>query len=153
MSGLDRREFIHAFASAVALWSVITSRAIASTPFELSRWAQDVADLNRDLSAGRTTLLEWQGRIAALNTGVTLADLKKYLDFDRLTEAMEFPSSLAETRDPKFPAEINIKGMERPWFLRFFGMRKGGAINTSPARAQAISRLASLEPRASPRIK
>lgn len=128
MSNLDRREFIQVFSSALALSAVLQSGALAATPSELSRWAQDVADLNRDLAAGRTTLLEWQGRIAALNTGVSLGDLKKYLDFDRLTAAMAFPTNLAETVDPKFPPDINIKGIERRWFIRVFGMRKGGAI-------------------------
>ena len=128
MSSLDRREFFQAFSSALALSAVLQAGSLAATPSDLSRLAQDVADFNRDLAAGRTTPLEWQGRIAALNTGVNLGDLKKYLDFDRLTAAMSFPTSLAETADPKFPLGINIKGIERRWFIRFFGMRKGGAI-------------------------
>jgi hypothetical protein len=125
---LNRRTFFEAFAAAAALQAILSSRALASPPADLNRWAQDVADLNRALSLGKIPLIGWQEQIAALNTGVSLDALRRYLDFDRLTKAMTFPTSLAETKDPKFPATINVAGIERPWFLRFFGMRKGGAI-------------------------
>ena len=128
MSDLDRRTFFTAFAGAAALHAIMNSGALASPPADLNRWAQDVADLNRALSLGKMPLLGWQEQIATLNTGVSLSALRSYLDFDRLTAAMTFPSNLAETKDPKFPAAINVAGIERPWFIRFFGMRKGGAI-------------------------
>jgi hypothetical protein len=128
MNTLPRRDFIHAFASAVALSTMLQSRALASPSHAITQWAQNIADLNRDLSTGKIELTQWQGRIAALHADIDLSDLKKYLDFDRLTSAMQFPSSLAETADPKFPASINVAGTERKWFIRFFGMRKGGAI-------------------------
>ncbi|MEQ1756550.1 MAG: hypothetical protein ABL973_20710 [Micropepsaceae bacterium] len=128
MNSLDRREFFNAFASAVALSVVLRTNALAAVPAEVTRWAQDIADLNRDLSTGRVALTQWQARITALNVGVDLGDLKNYLDFDRLTAAMKFPGRLAETADPKFPPEINIAGIDRHWFIRFFGMRRGGAI-------------------------
>lgn len=128
MSDLDRRTFFSAFAGAAALHTILSSGALASPPADLNRWAQDVADLNRALAAGKLPLLAWQDQIATLNTGISLVALRSYLDFERLTAAMTFPSNLAETKDPKFPAAINVAGIERPWFIRFFGMRKGGAI-------------------------
>ncbi|MFM9864802.1 MAG: hypothetical protein ACKVRO_14465 [Micropepsaceae bacterium] len=128
MTQLNRRNFFEAFAGAAALHAIMASGALASPPADLNRWAQDVADLNRALSLGKIPLVGWQEQITALNTGVSLDALKPYLDFDRLTAAMTFPTNLAETKDPKFPKAVNIAGIERPWFLRFFGMRKGGAI-------------------------
>jgi hypothetical protein len=128
MSHLNRRTFIEAFATAAALNAIMSSGALASPPADLDRWAQDVADLNRALGVGRISPIAWQEQIATLNTGVSLEALSRYLDFDRLTKAMTFPTNLAETKDPKFPATVNVEGIERPWFLRFFGMRKGGAI-------------------------
>lgn len=128
MNQLDRRAFIGSFALVAGFAALTRSGALAAQPASLDRWAQDLADLNRDLAAGRIGLVEWQDAIAALNTGVDLADLRRYLDFDRLTRAMKFPSKLAETRDPALPATINVDGIERPWFIRFFGMKKGGAI-------------------------
>jgi hypothetical protein len=125
---IDRRSLFIAFAGAATLNAILASGALSATPGALDRWAKDVADLNRDLAAAKISPTVWQDRIAALDTGVNLAELRRYLDFDRLTKAMEFPTNLAETADPKFPATIDVAGIERAWFIRFFGMRKGGAI-------------------------
>ncbi|MCE9524292.1 MAG: hypothetical protein K8S25_17875 [Alphaproteobacteria bacterium] len=125
---IDRRSLLVGFAGVAALNAIYSSGALSAAPLALDHWAQDVADLNRDLAAAKISLIEWQDRIAALDTGVNLAELRRYLDFDRLTKAMAFPTNLAETADPKFPASINVAGIERAWFIRFFGMRKGGAI-------------------------
>ncbi|MDZ4869173.1 MAG: hypothetical protein SGI91_17765 [Alphaproteobacteria bacterium] len=128
MTQLNRRAFIGSLALTAAFAAVTRSGALAQTPKSLDQWAQDLADLNRDLTTGKLTLVDWQDRIGALNTGVELEDLRRYLDFDRLTKAMTFPTKLAETADPHLPTHINVDGIERPWFIRFFGMRKGGAI-------------------------
>jgi hypothetical protein len=125
---INRRDAFATLAAAAALYAVSRSGALAAAPRALDRWAQDVADLNRDLAVGKLALVDWQDKVAALHAGVELKDLRRYLDFDRLTKAMKFPSNLAETADPKFPAAINVGGIERTWFIRFFGMRKGGAI-------------------------
>lgn len=125
---INRRAFFSAFASAVALQALRASTGLSATPRALDRWAQDVADLNRELAAEKISQLQWQDRIAALDTGVDLAELRRCLDFDRLTKAMEFPTLLAETVDPKFPSTIVVAGIERRWFVRFFGLRKGGAV-------------------------
>jgi len=101
---------------------------VGGTPSDLDTWARGLADLNRALAAGRIELTEWQDQIAVLDSGIDLASLHSYLDFDRLTAAMTFPEKLAQTADPKFPDRINVDGIERHWFIRFFGMRQGGAI-------------------------
>lgn len=128
MGEFDRRQFVQSFAAIAALSMIAQSGALAATPASLDRWAKGLADLNRDLAAGRITLTEWQGKIAVLHAGVEIGELKRYLDFDKLTAAMTFPSKLAETADPHLPPHINVDGIERPWFIRFFGMRKGGAV-------------------------
>jgi hypothetical protein len=126
---LNRRQFFGAFAASAALYSVARADVISGgMPNDLDKWAQALADLNRDLSAGRIELIEWQDRMTQLDSGLDLASLRTYLDFDRLTEAMTFPEKLAQTKDPKFPDRINVDGIERHWFIRFFGMRQGGAI-------------------------
>src|SRR5262245_49667772 len=128
MFALDRRRFVQSFATAAALGTILRAQALSAAPASLERWAQDVADLNRALSMGNIALTDWQDRIALLHAGVELGELKRYLDFDRLTAAMSFPSKLAETADPELPKNINVDGIERRWFIRFFGMRKGGAV-------------------------
>lgn len=126
---LNRRQFFGAFAASAALYSVCRAEAIVGgTPSDLDAWAQRLADLNRDLAAGHLELTQWQAQMAELDSGIDLASLRAYLDFDRLTTAMTFPEKLAQTADPKLPATINVEGIERHWFIRFFGMRRGGAI-------------------------
>ena len=128
MSQMNRRDFFAAFAATAALSVLSSSGALASTPQALDQWAQDLADLNRDLAAGKIALIDWQDRITVLNSGVEIGALKRYLDFERLTKAMTFPSKLAQTADPQLPATIIVEGIERHWFIRFFGMKRGGAV-------------------------
>lgn len=128
MVGFDRRDFLQCFAATAAFSALTRSRALAAAPQALDDWAQDLADLNRDLAAGRIGLTDWQDKIATLDAGVELKELKRYLNFDKLTAAMKFPSKLAETADPQLPERINVEGIERHWFIRVFGMRKGGAV-------------------------
>jgi hypothetical protein len=128
MSGFDRRSFLQSFAAVAAYSAIVRSQALASTPSALDRWAQSLVDLNRDLAAARIGLTDWQDYVTQLDAGVELAELKHYLDFDKLTAEMAFPSKLAETADPQLPKTINVEGIERSWFIRFFGMKKGGAV-------------------------
>lgn len=129
MTDWDRRAVLQVLSGVLPLLAIARSGALAGgNPQALDRWAQNVADLNAMLRDGRITNLEWQGRIAAVNADVDVADISRYLDFDRLTRAMQFPSNLAEFVDPTFPSHIQIGAKPRRWFLRFFGMRRGGAI-------------------------
>src|SRR5512134_2635585 len=128
MSGFDRRRFLQSFAAVAAFSAIARSRALAQSPSTLDRWAQDMVDINRELASGRISLTDWQDMITTLNTGVELGELKRYLDFEKLTAAMTFSSKLADTADPHLPKIINVDGVERSWFIRFFGMRKGGAV-------------------------
>jgi hypothetical protein len=128
MSGFDRRRFFQTFAAVAAFSAIARSKALAAAPSALDRWAQDMVEINRQLAAGRISLTDWQDMITTLNTGVELGELKRYLDFDKLTAAMTFSSKLADTADPHLPKIINVEGVERSWFIRFFGMRKGGAV-------------------------
>lgn len=126
---LDRRTVLGILGHALPLYVIARSGAVAGgNPNPLDRWAQSVAGLNAALRDLKITNLEWQGRIAALQADVEVAELARYLDFERLTRSLQFPTDLAETADPKFPSHIDIGGSPRRWFLRFFGMRRGGAI-------------------------
>lgn len=129
MAEADRRTILKVLGGTLPLYAITCSGAIAGgNPRALDRWAQNVADLNGALRDGKVTNLEWQWRMAALNADVDLAGLARYLDFEKLTGSLQITSSLAETADPKFPSHIDIGGKPRRWFLRFFGMRRGGAI-------------------------
>ena len=126
---LNRRQTFGYFAASAALYTLWRADAIAGgAPNALDQWAEALADLNRDLAAGKIVLTQWQDGMTALDAGVDLTALRGYLDFERLTAAMTFPEKLAQTADPRLPDTINVDGIERHWFIRFFGMRQGGAI-------------------------
>jgi len=110
----------------LAAWRTGALAAVARSA--LDPWARQVVALNRGLAAGNVGLLNWQDRIAALNTSVPVGEVVRYLDIDKLTAHFAYPNKLAETADLHFPKTVWVGGMERPWFLRVFAMREGGAI-------------------------
>ena len=126
---LNRRQAFAGFAASAVLYTLWRSDAIAGgAPNNLDLWARSLADLNREIAAGRIDLMQWQDGMAALEAGVDLAALRGYLDFERLTAALAFPDKLAQTAEARLPARINVAGIERHWFIRFFGMKRGGVI-------------------------
>src|SRR5216684_4211648 len=66
-----RRQIPWELALAVPLFAAWKTDALASVGLAaLDRWASDVVALNMALAAGDIGLLDWQGRIAGLNTSV-----------------------------------------------------------------------------------
>lgn len=128
MSTLNRRAFVGSFALAAGLACITRAGALASVPQSLDRWAQNLADLNRDLAAGRIALTEWQDRLTLLHAGVELAELRRYLDFDRLTKAMALQSRVPEHAELNLPPEIDVGGIARPWSIRFVGLKRGASV-------------------------
>ena len=124
-----RRQILRELTLAVPLLAAWKTDALASVGrAALDRWAREVVDLNRALASGAIGLLDWQDRIAALNTSVPVGDISRYLEIDKLTRHFTYPTRLAETIDPHFPKEVSVDGVARPWFMRVFAMREGGAI-------------------------
>jgi hypothetical protein len=97
-------------------------------PAAIDAWAHELVGLKEDLRSGSVDVLGWQSRVERLNRAVPLDALVAYLDVDALTRAFRYASPLAEVADPVLPAEIvGAAGMRR-WFVRVFGMRRGGAV-------------------------
>jgi hypothetical protein len=126
---LSRRHLLQVTAATTVLVSAL-GRSVAwagGTPSVLDKWARDLVDLNQALARGEMTVLDWQGRVARLNQSVSVPELVRYLDIDRLTSHFSYPSRLAEFADPLLPPHVMGQG-RRTWFVRVFGLRRGGAI-------------------------
>jgi hypothetical protein len=124
-----RRTVLQELAVAVPLLAAWRTGALAAVARSaLDPWARNVVALNRGLASGEVGLSYWQDHIAALNTSVPVGEVVRYLDIDRLTEHFAYPGRLAQTANLHFPAAIEVKGVARPWFLRVFAMREGGAV-------------------------
>jgi len=124
-----RRTILQDIALAVPLLAAWRTGALAAIARSaLDPWARQVVALNRGLAAGEVGLLNWQDRIAALDTSVPVGEVVRYLDIDKLTAHFAYPNKLAETADLHFPKTVWVGAMQRPWFLRVFAMREGGAV-------------------------
>ncbi|MEZ6024097.1 MAG: hypothetical protein R3C16_11950 [Hyphomonadaceae bacterium] len=121
-----RRTLLETGAFVVLLKSMLGSAWASGSPVELDAWARELAGLNEALRDGAIGVTEWQERIETLNGSVDLTSLVRYLDIDALTRRFTYETRLADTADPALPAEIASR--RRQWFVRVFGMRRGGAV-------------------------
>jgi hypothetical protein len=124
-----RRELLGGVCAATILLGCLRrSRAWrGGQPEELDRWARAVVAANDRVSRGELDVVGWQREIARLHATIELPALIRYLDLERLTREFRYRSNLAETADPALPAGIAGPGPRR-WFVRVFGLRRGGAI-------------------------
>lgn len=107
--------------SAPRLWA-------GGRPSPLDDWTRALVALNERLAHGEITAVDWQAAIERLDTSVPVSDLVAYLDIDRLVRDFRYPTLLAEVADPKLPERVAAAGRRRAWFVRVFGLRRGGAI-------------------------
>lgn len=94
----------------------------------MDAWARRLVELKDDLQSGRINVVDWQSAVEALNASVPLQELSNYLDIENITRGFSYLSLLAEVADPVLPLEIVGEAGMRHWFVRTFGMRRGGAI-------------------------
>ena len=124
-----RRAILEMLAVAVPFYTALRTRALAAPGRDaLDDWARNLVALNHDLSTHKIGLTVWQDRVAALNTSVPVNDIVGYLDIDRLTAGFIYPDKLAQTADPQFPATVDLGSGPQHWFIRVFGMKRGGAV-------------------------
>ncbi|MEQ1509912.1 MAG: hypothetical protein ABL909_05850 [Sphingopyxis sp.] len=125
----DRRSLLASIAATLTIAGCAREAVwTGGRPADLVQWSRDLVALKDELRSGAINVLEWQRRVEALNMAVPAEDIARFLDVDRLTAAFAYDSAFAETADPVLPSEIvGVAGM-RGWFVRIFGLRRGGAI-------------------------
>ena len=67
------------------------------------RWLADVNALGHEVKDQKIKQLEWQKKIEELYAQVDLADLLKFIDFEKLTAKVDFPDHGARSLRPQFP--------------------------------------------------
>jgi hypothetical protein len=124
-----RRDVLATSAAAVLIAALGGTRAWAGgRPAAMDAWARRVVSIKDDLQAGRIDVREWQSRIEAANRSVPVDDLVRTLDIDAITRRFAYPSLLADVADPVLPKDLLGPSGMNGWFVRVFGMRRGGAI-------------------------
>jgi hypothetical protein len=126
---MTRRDMFATSAAAVLIAALGGTRAWAGgRPAAMDAWAREVVHIKDDLQAERIDVREWQRRIEAANRSVPVDDLVRTLDIDAITRKFAYPSLLADVADPVLPPDLLGPAGMRGWFVRVFGMRRGGAI-------------------------
>lgn len=126
---LFRRDVLSLIGNILLLASISNKEAWAGgRPKIMDDWLGQIIGLKEDLIAGRINVLQWQSKIEKLNSSFNVGDIYSYLDIENITKKFTYSNNLADMADPILPREIiGEKGMKQ-WFVRVFGMRKGGAI-------------------------
>jgi hypothetical protein len=125
----DRRGLLSTIAGSLAISALTAPSAWArGRPEALDAWARRLVGLKDDLRGGRIDVVAWQQAVEQLNASVPVRELVDYLDVDALVRRFTYASALAEAADPALPPEIVSKAGMHGWFVRVFGLRRGGAI-------------------------
>jgi hypothetical protein len=124
----SRREFAGTLATLVALggfYRLAHARGAFVRPIEtiMNGWVRELMQLARDVRAGRMAVTVWQERMAALHQRVPIADVLKYIDFDRVVSGVAYPKDVAAICDvalPGVPADARFGH-------KIFAYRRGAA--------------------------
>lgn len=126
---LDRREMLDTIRATLLVAAFAPTAGWArGRPNSLDQWAREVVGLKDDLKAGAIDVVGWQSRIERLNRSVDVSDLARYLEFEAVTREFRYDGLLAEVNDPVLPTEVVDAAGMSGWFVRCFGLAKGGAV-------------------------
>lgn len=129
---MTRREFIEKSLSTLVsvsfLEMLITRDLLAGSIKEKTdHWAIQLNDMCRDLKKQAIRPSVWQTRIEALLGTVEQADLVKFIDFDKLTRAFQYPDLGVNTKYVTFPKIAGLPD-DVQFVKKIFGMKQDRAI-------------------------
>lgn len=132
MSTLDRRAFTRealgsllTFSLLDALWSR-DAFAAEVKPITVA-WFKELNDLSRDVKDQRLKQLEWQKQIEALYARVDLPDLLRFIDFEKLSQGVDYPEHGVRSLRPQF-AQIAGVPTELIFGRQVFAMKPGRSV-------------------------
>lgn len=132
MSTLNRRAFTRDALGTLltfSLFDLVASRDAFGAevkPITL-KWLSDLDQLGHDVKDQRLKQLEWQKKIEELYAKVDLADLLQFIDFDKLTAAVDYPDHGARSLRPQFP-EIAGVPTKLVFGRQVFAMKAGRSV-------------------------
>ena len=125
---MTSREFIEKSLSTLVsvsfLEMLITRDLLAGSIKEKTdHWAIQLDDICRDLKKQAIRPSVWQTRIEELLGTVEQADLVKFIDFDKLTRAFQYPDLGANTKYVTFPKIAGLPD-DVQFVKKIFGMKQ-----------------------------
>ena len=91
------------------------------------KWLDSVNQLGADVHDQKIGQIEWQRRIEALFAKVDVADLLKYVDFERLTKDLQFVDNGARSLSFKF-REVDGTPTKLAFGKQVFALKKGRSV-------------------------
>ena len=92
-----------------------------------ARWLAELDELGRDLKGQKLGEVQWQQKVEDLFAKVELAELLKFIEFDKLTKGLSFRDQGEKSLRPRFP---KVEGL--PTNLVFgnqmFALKKGRSV-------------------------
>ncbi len=132
MPALSRREFAQQALGSVLTLSLLETlfqcEAIADEAKPATaKWLTDVNQLGWDLKGQKLSQVEWQKKIEELYKQADVADFMRLIDFDKLTQNLEFADTGAKSLSVKFP---QIEGVtdKLAWGRQVFALKKGRSV-------------------------
>jgi hypothetical protein len=91
------------------------------------RWLSDVNQLGRDLKGQKLAQIAWQKKVEELFAQVNLPDLLQWIDFDRLTEHVDFAERGERSLRFRFP---KVEGLptELSFGKQIFALKKDRSV-------------------------
>jgi len=121
-----RRQLLAAAVTTGMISVLTSSRSWAGDrPGEAARWVRGQIEIRDAILAREICDLEWVRQASDLNESISVAELVKGLELDKLTRDFRFASNLAEYADVAVPNSILDLLSPSRWFLRIFGLRRG----------------------------
>ncbi len=128
---MTRREFTKDLVATLVLYSFLqTSFSVDAFAREvkpiMAKWLRQLYEMCRDLRRATISLVEWQRRIEALHTTISLTDLLQFIDFDRLLAGVRYPADIGAVIDVRFP---RIQGLPNQlgFGRKIFAYKRGAA--------------------------
>lgn len=90
-------------------------------------WLKDVNDLSRSVKGQAISQVEWQKKTEDLFGKVSLPELLRFIDFERLTRQLSLPAVGARSVQFRFP---KVEGLPTEWIFgkQIFVMTKGHSV-------------------------
>jgi hypothetical protein len=108
MKRINRRHF-HGYLGKILSSAVLLRAGFANHAFaqdiapNMKRWYRDLDAIGRAVKDHRLTPEQWRKRIEALHGSVSLEDLLRFIDFQRLIDGLTYPERWGAIRDVRFP--------------------------------------------------
>ena len=132
MSTLSRRAFNQQTLGSLLTFSLLETLVCGDVLADelkpvTAKWLTDLDSLGRDVRGQKLKQVDWQKKVEELMAHVDLADMLKFIDFDKLTADLEFKDEGERSLRAKFP-EVEGLPTELIFGHQVFALKQGRSV-------------------------